>query len=181
MVYRSWFPGKCDMPRHDLWLVLQSSLATDGFVLLHVTARSHIPHGNFGFLFGGGFVMFGVVWARCRGPGFCSTSPLVRSVCFPVMIKQGCVVCKVVVSACSLTMSHKVTMTCLFYYYPWNIVAHYWMKRGWWPLATSNRQFRVANGYLTVDKTDNLPPSRLHIHFRPSWREAINIHSGSRL
>ena len=57
--------------------------------------------------------MFGVVWARWQGPGFCSTSSLVRSVCFPFVIKQGCVACKVVVSACGLTMSHKVTMTCI--------------------------------------------------------------------
>jgi len=89
---------------------LQSSQATGGFVLLDVTAHSHIQHGNFGFLFRGGFGMFGVVWARCRGPGFCSISPLVRSICFPFMIKQGCVTCKVVISACSLSMSHKVTM-----------------------------------------------------------------------
>ena len=40
--------------------------------------------------------MFGVVWDRWRGPGFCSRSPLVRSVCFPLVIKQGCVACRVV-------------------------------------------------------------------------------------
>ena len=37
----------------------------------------------------------------------CSTSPLVRSVSFPFVIKQGCVAGRVLVSVFNLTMSHK--------------------------------------------------------------------------
>ena len=59
--------------------------------------------------------MFGVVWVRWRGPGFCFTSPFVRSVCFPFVFNQGCVACKVVISAFNLTMSHKVTMTYIIF------------------------------------------------------------------
>ena len=50
------------------------------------------------------------------------------SVCFPFVIKQGCVACRVVVSAFNLAMSHM-----LICFYPWNIVVYCWMKRGWWP------------------------------------------------
>ena len=36
--------------RHALWnQMLQSSQATEGLDSLHVTTRSQIPHGNFGF------------------------------------------------------------------------------------------------------------------------------------
>ena len=57
--------------------MLQSSQATKGLDLLHVTAPSHIPHGNFGFHLGGGLgtVAFGICWDCRLGPGFSSMSP----------------------------------------------------------------------------------------------------------
>ena len=102
-----------DIPRYDLLyhILLQSSQATGGFVLLRVTARSHIPHGNFVPFYG---------WLRYGWSGLSllmGSKVLLyitageSSVCFSFVIKQGCVACKVAVSAFGLTMSHKVTMT----------------------------------------------------------------------
>ena len=53
-----------DIPRHGLDLV-------------HVTAHSQIPHGNFVFRLGGGLgtIAFGIGWDCRLDPGFSSMSP----------------------------------------------------------------------------------------------------------